>query len=356
MKDLPQGLHATFIRCLTKIHAHSSRDRLRRALRWVVCATRPLTLAELADAVAIEEMQDSWDVEKVVSNPETIVDDCANLLVIPTRYQNRPVVESHVKLIHDSVRDFLISNPNLSENLLRQYHVHPLQDAHTDLARQCFKYFTSFSNQTGLWAFRGYAVTGWTMHVNSSGTPTQVLEELIQTSIVAHPSDLVDLYPNVTHMTAKNCTFIVTPGNQYNVFLNCDPGTDYGRFSYTDLLPQLAIHGLFNGCTFIDCDFSANVYDGEISPHPGTAKISFDPHASHIFFENFVFNHVRGTQYDIFPFHHAIIAKKCNRDDVGLLTNATGPITVDGGRFDTIIGSNYHINGTISYKLFISPG
>jgi hypothetical protein len=354
MKDLPQGLPATFIRCLTKIHARvpSSRDRLKRALRWVVCATRPLSLDELAEALAVEEMQDTWDTEKVVSVPESIVDDCANLLII-VHEQTDDSSRTVVKLIHASVRDFLISTPGSSEIPLQQYHV-PLEDGHIVLARQCFKYFTAFSNYTISRAFRDYAVRSWTKHVDSSGAATQVLEELMQSSVVTHPNDLVDLYPNVTHVSTRNCMFIFTPGNQYNVFLNgCDPSTDFGRFSFNDLFPQLTLDMSLIDCTATICTSSTNIYE-PITADPATAKISFDPSASHVYIENFMFNHVHGTKYDIFPSHRTIISKHCDCGDVGLFNGMTGSISIVGGTFTDTTGA-YNVNrGAVNYKLYIS--
>ena len=52
------------------IHAQPSRERLKQVLLWVVCSAWPLSVSELADAVAIDEMDDIWDPDKVVFDKE----------------------------------------------------------------------------------------------------------------------------------------------------------------------------------------------------------------------------------------------------------------------------------------------
>jgi hypothetical protein len=54
----------TFVRALRLINAHPSRERLRCVLRWVVC-TGAMPLVSLAEAIAAEEMEESWDVTRI---------------------------------------------------------------------------------------------------------------------------------------------------------------------------------------------------------------------------------------------------------------------------------------------------
>jgi hypothetical protein len=70
LNELPQGLDQTFIRSLKKIDVlpPSTRERIRRALQWVVCTRHPLSLAELAEAVVIDEMGDTWDPRRRVDD------------------------------------------------------------------------------------------------------------------------------------------------------------------------------------------------------------------------------------------------------------------------------------------------
>lgn len=139
----------------------------------------------------------------------------------------------------------------------------------------------------------------------------------MQSPVITHSNDLVDLYHNAENVAISNCTFIISYGNQYNVFLNdSDPHSDFGRFSFPDdLFPQRSLTVSFTNCTFVDCKFSANIYRSPVTADTAAAKISVDPSAQNFVISNFTFNHVRGTQYHIFPFHPSriTISKQCGR-------------------------------------------
>ena len=135
LKDLPLGIDATYVRALELIDAHGNSKRLRWVLRMVVCATRPLSLEELAEAVATPEMGGKWDETRVVKDATLLVDSCANLLMCSMTWENAIVVPFHA-----SVKDFLLANPIRVPESLSAYALHPISDIHDEIARLCLRY------------------------------------------------------------------------------------------------------------------------------------------------------------------------------------------------------------------------
>jgi len=160
LNDLPRGLEKTFIRFLKKIDALAppSRERVKRVLLWVVCAERPLRLAELTDAVAIDEMVDFWDPKRVVNKGQSLVDDCAHLL---DTYESGTTSDRRVQLVHSSVNDFLTSNPALFGATLPLYHIYPIDQARVDIANMCFRYFTTICNGPQSFTLRSHFFRYW---------------------------------------------------------------------------------------------------------------------------------------------------------------------------------------------------
>jgi ankyrin repeat protein len=124
ISELPQGLDETYVRCLEKIQRLGKRraDRCLRVLQWVVGGFFPLTLEELAEVVAVDEMEDDmWDPTRVVTDPQMLVDDCAGLCVVVYDPNEGPFSSgsSKVQLVHGSVRDFLttLSKSSLPDHI-----------------------------------------------------------------------------------------------------------------------------------------------------------------------------------------------------------------------------------------------
>ncbi|THG97197.1 hypothetical protein EW026_g4754 [Hermanssonia centrifuga] len=101
-------------------------------LTWVLGAACPLTLNELAEAVAIEEMDGThWDGSKVVKDPRVLIENCAGLCVATTR--------DTVVLIHNSVADYLFEyRMTMGDKFL--LFPENLQEVHLQLAESCLKY------------------------------------------------------------------------------------------------------------------------------------------------------------------------------------------------------------------------
>ena len=184
IQSLTRGLHPTFTRSLLSIDSLPP-NRLARAkgvLRWVVCAEHPMSLRELSDAVVIPDMQQSWDRSRCVNKPVTLIEDCFHLVHCTDISGNSG--DAKVKLIHSSVKEFLLQNPTALGSSLTGYHIYPLPEAQVTIAEDCLKYLrliapeeprssytsTIYQQIEDHHPFLAYASEFWPQHLRASGS------------------------------------------------------------------------------------------------------------------------------------------------------------------------------------------
>ena len=80
LKNLPEGLGDTYKRILTKISKNPSRALAQKVFKWATVARRPLHVAELREAVAIEPDDKNWNEEKIPH--EDLMFECCRGLII----------------------------------------------------------------------------------------------------------------------------------------------------------------------------------------------------------------------------------------------------------------------------------
>ena len=185
LQNLPPGIDNTFIRALESIDALPNSQRLRLVLMMVCCATTPLTLPQLAEGIAVEEMDRTWDSARVVNDMMSLIDDCANLLVcIPNGFIPSRPEPFIVQPFHASVKDFLLSKSTRMTGNLEKYSFCPASHAHDHLARLCLSYLTLRAfrcmtiavssspqcTQISQYPFACYAIQEWLRHIHASGT------------------------------------------------------------------------------------------------------------------------------------------------------------------------------------------
>lgn len=131
-----------------------------KALRWLACCQRPLSLSELAVAIAIEPGAPSFDEEKKLDDDETV-------LTILGSLARQNVETAAVEISHFSVVEYLMAR-NLPDGSLNRYYINDIE-GHTDLLHCCltmlsFNAFTAMNND----CFRSYAVSQWPLHAKKS--------------------------------------------------------------------------------------------------------------------------------------------------------------------------------------------
>jgi hypothetical protein len=201
IQSLTRGLHPTFTRSLRSIDSlpPTRLARAKRVLRWVVCAEHPMSLRELSDAVVVPDMQQSWDRSRCVTKPITLIEDCFHLVHCTDISGNSG--GAIVKLIHSSVKEFLLQNPTVLGSPLTDYHIYPLPDAQVTIAEDCLKYLRLIAPEVlqgiypvGIYQhiedrypFITYASEFWPRHLRASGSSGEksvsIFCEFMQTTL-----------------------------------------------------------------------------------------------------------------------------------------------------------------------------
>jgi hypothetical protein len=100
LQTLPTGLYATYDRILSRI-ADNDQEYVLRTLHWLLGTERPLSLRELAEAVALHPKKDRLDPAERFMNPEDILELCSSLVRVHD--------DNIVVLSHFSVKEYLVS-------------------------------------------------------------------------------------------------------------------------------------------------------------------------------------------------------------------------------------------------------
>lgn len=127
LMNVPAEMNSMYNLMTAKIMARPNNDLAKVILRWIICATRPMTVSELRTAVKIET-------SKNLKNAGKAIDDICGPLVDISNPGGR------VKLVHDTVRDYLFNKdhrrrPDESCDL-----VFDKASSHEMLATHCLSY------------------------------------------------------------------------------------------------------------------------------------------------------------------------------------------------------------------------
>lgn len=139
LQSLPEDLAATYTRALLKIHKkNASLSLAQKVFKWMVCATRPLSMDEIKEAISISPLDKHLERSKITTDDSGILKACANLAVVD-------VDEDTIRFAHYSVKEFLLSTPADSISSIHfQY-----SDAAYEVAEICVTYlsFNAFGMQ-----------------------------------------------------------------------------------------------------------------------------------------------------------------------------------------------------------------
>jgi ankyrin repeat protein len=139
LENLPVGLDETYERILAKIN-EADVELAFRALAWVTCSARPLSVEELVEAIAIFPGQREIDEDLRLTDPGDIFDICGNLLYLTSET---------VGLAHYSVREFLTSERILSKPRSVSRFAISEGSGHRELANTCLTYLSFKDFDTG---------------------------------------------------------------------------------------------------------------------------------------------------------------------------------------------------------------
>ena len=192
LSEMPRGIDEAYQRELDRILDTSTRkdarDRAIAILRWVLFAVRPLTVRELAEALAVtfdnsdseypEDDLPDWSEDGAAEDyiNENIRKPCGSLIEILEQEQGSSLDSHTVRFVHFSVKEFLLKpleNGQVRSDTLR---FQPDTEEHDALAIVCLRYlcypvFNTLStgnvdddDQTLNYPFLAYAASNWYTH------------------------------------------------------------------------------------------------------------------------------------------------------------------------------------------------
>ncbi|KAI1356446.1 hypothetical protein F5Y01DRAFT_323867 [Xylaria sp. FL0043] len=124
LNEVPNDLHDLYLRMLVSIENEKRRTKLAKSvLSWVALACRPLTIDELRCAIKLDINETPHNIEKAIPAA------CGQLVFIDQA--------SRVHLIHETVREFLLSEDLQSPLAVKK------GDQHGHIASLCCRYLTS---------------------------------------------------------------------------------------------------------------------------------------------------------------------------------------------------------------------
>ncbi|KAH0608757.1 uncharacterized protein H6S33_001891 [Morchella sextelata] len=157
LDELPETLNETYSEIMKRINnkkgSKRTRDMANKVLAWMLYALRPLSTAELIEAIS-----EPYSLSKNDLTESTILDICCNLVVFDEGFEV-------LRFAHFSVQEFLLSEIGSKKS-------------HTMMADVCL---TSLMHETEPGtpgpALQGYSTSNWAAHVRSSDSERDVLKD-----------------------------------------------------------------------------------------------------------------------------------------------------------------------------------
>ncbi len=189
VQQTPLGLDGAYDRDIRYIKSLQPDDKARAfsILRWVSYAMRPLSVAELTEALIVEtveeteefprdELPDEWDDDYV---KDRILGLCGSLLIMKSDGPQDSYEKSTIQFVHFSAKEYLLEHAKLAGSELSI-------GSEQDLGANCLRYLllkdfdlgrrTPISEIDGLleeYAFLEYASTYWHVHLRESFPPME---------------------------------------------------------------------------------------------------------------------------------------------------------------------------------------
>ncbi|MCJ1384883.1 hypothetical protein MMC17_008001 [Xylographa soralifera] len=129
LDDLPHDLDSTYRRCLDRIKRYGNIDHAVKVFKWLGCASRPLHIDELKEALAFTLEDRAWHAGRTQTT-KLIIGRCANLVILDT-------ADQRVRFAHHSVQRYL-SEPGEQSSEFRIMH----QKGQLECGEFCINYLT----------------------------------------------------------------------------------------------------------------------------------------------------------------------------------------------------------------------
>lgn len=209
LKTLPATLEDTYAEILLKI-PEKDKSLAQMALLWLAFAKRPMTLAELNEAIILEDDMTDIDQDDRLCRKETTLQVCRGLI---------DCYAGIASLSHSSVKTFLLESKSIDMELAG----HAFKDGDRILMAKCLHYLSmtpfrfgacenrrTFTERLERYPLLRYAAHSWALHASSFNLERSDLDSImkfLQTwrlhSGGAHASWVQILQPNISSWKDK---------------------------------------------------------------------------------------------------------------------------------------------------------
>lgn len=193
LKSLPTTLDETYARILDSIDEDKHHYAL-RLLQWLTFSARPMTLAEVAEAIVVEVNEDPrFDIDSRFVQPTDVLTICSSLVTttiedgdsssasasIETEDPPSASTSREVQLAHFSVKEYLVST-RIRSGLAKAYSI---EEGHANacMSETCLAYLLHFDKSDSLtsqplenFPLLLYAATYWTHHARLADSDTSI--------------------------------------------------------------------------------------------------------------------------------------------------------------------------------------
>jgi ankyrin repeat protein len=138
LSRLPQSLNDTYIRLLRQTATVNAEniEEVRLIIVWLVGSREPLTVKQLAEAIAINPTVKFRDVDRIATDPEDLIANLGSLVI--TSHIEEDVV---IGLAHFTLFDFLRSDAVRDDKSIAMFHMTDTE-VHSIIARACMHYLS----------------------------------------------------------------------------------------------------------------------------------------------------------------------------------------------------------------------
>ncbi|KAH7241207.1 ankyrin repeat-containing domain protein [Fusarium tricinctum] len=210
VRDMPQDISGAYTKELQRIVglSPSEKDRAVMILRWMLFATRPLRVKQLAGALIVsgdedldeypeDDLPDDWfdgfvDEDYV---RDRILAPCGSLLKVRSSSSETPLADRTVQFVHFSVKEYLLelTTTEPKNEWATRLGLSDAAVEHRNLSNICLRYLTlnifrDMPQDTEIYPCLSYAAWAWYFH-GFHGKPAPPKDFLEQTQRVFNPAD-----------------------------------------------------------------------------------------------------------------------------------------------------------------------
>lgn len=210
IEDLPSGMNPLYSRTLVNLsQARHGKELAKIIFMWAACAVRPLTIAELDNALTLDFNDSFQNLENAISML------CGQLVVVDRT--------NRLRMIHDSAGAFLLDKRSESEFRIDEVH------CHTQMANVCLQYLTGLemkaprSNRNRLPAdlaanrqdFASYAYTAYSYHLSRADPKSSETLKLLMKFLKSNVLTWIE-----TIAASENLYHLVTASRRLQTYAN----------------------------------------------------------------------------------------------------------------------------------------